>query len=56
MLTPPFAGRGTIAAKFTSRELDDVDGFVAFEAKPRPEDVLMETSDNEVIERTDIID
>ncbi|XP_039442709.1 annulin-like isoform X2 [Culex pipiens pallens] len=56
VLTPPFAGRGTIAAKFTSRELDDVDGFVAFEAKPRPEDVLMETGDNEVIERTDIID
>lgn len=55
-LTPEFAGRATIAAKFTSKELDDVDGFLAFEAQPRPEDVLMETRDNEIIARTDVID
>ncbi|XP_065095331.1 annulin-like isoform X1 [Ochlerotatus camptorhynchus] len=55
-LTPEFAGRATIAAKFTSKELDDVDGFLAFEAKPRPEDVLMETTENAIIARTDVID
>ncbi|XP_055638666.1 annulin-like isoform X2 [Toxorhynchites rutilus septentrionalis] len=55
-LTPMFAGRATIVAKFTSKELDDVDGFLAFEAQPRPEDILMETSKNEIIARTDVID
>jgi len=29
-LTPQFPGRATIAAKFTSKELDDVDGFLNF--------------------------
>lgn len=56
--TPPFSGRGTFAAKFTSKELDDVDGFLAFEMLPRPEDVLVENghrSFNEVISRNDVI-
>lgn len=56
--TPPYSGRGTFAAKFTSKELDDVDGFLAFEMQPRPEDVLTENGNrsyNEVISRTDVI-
>ncbi|XP_055590397.1 annulin-like isoform X2 [Uranotaenia lowii] len=55
-LTPQFVGRASIAAKFTSKELDDVDGFLAYEIDPRPEDIIMETHDNEIIERTDVID
>ncbi|XP_055683515.1 annulin isoform X2 [Lutzomyia longipalpis] len=57
--TPPYAGRGALAAKFTSKELDDVDGFLAFETQPRPEDVLMSNGShprmNEVISRRDVI-
>ncbi|KFB35768.1 hypothetical protein ZHAS_00002672 [Anopheles sinensis] len=55
-MIPPYSGRLTIAAKFTSKELDDVDGFLAFLANPRPEDIIMETEDNEIIARTDVID
>ncbi|XP_058452172.1 annulin isoform X1 [Malaya genurostris] len=55
-MTPPFAGRATIAAKFTSKELDDVDGFLAFEVSPRLEDILMVTTENEIIARTDVLD
>ncbi|XP_050089283.1 annulin-like isoform X1 [Anopheles aquasalis] len=55
-MTPPYSGRLTIAAKFVSKELDDVDGFLAFEAAPRPEDVILETESNEIIARTDVID
>lgn len=29
-LTPPYSGRSTIVAKFSSKELDDVDGFLAY--------------------------
>lgn len=53
---PPWSGRHTIVAKFTSKELDDVDGFLAFEAAPQPEDVIVNGNDrNEVIARTDVI-
>lgn len=55
-ITPPWAGRHTLVAKFDSKELDDVDGFLAFEAQPRPEDVIGNGAhDNEVIRRTDVI-
>ncbi|XP_055541423.1 annulin-like isoform X2 [Wyeomyia smithii] len=55
-LTPEFVGRATIAVKFTSKELDDVDGFLAYEIKPRPEDILMNSTTNEIIARTDVMD
>ncbi|XP_058804914.1 annulin isoform X2 [Phymastichus coffea] len=35
-MTPGFSGRATIAAKFYSRELDDVDGFLNFMVKHKP--------------------
>lgn len=46
--TPPWAGRGSLVAKFVSKELNDVDGHLAFEVKARPEDVIL---DNDVIGR-----
>jgi len=36
-LTPKFSGRSTIAAKFVSKELDDVDGFLALMIEPKKE-------------------
>lgn len=33
-MTPKLEGRSTIVAKFYSKELDDVDGFVNFMVKP----------------------
>lgn len=58
--TPPFAGRAALVAKFSCKELDDVDGFLAYEVQPRPEDVLIESNEinggyNRRIERRDII-
>ncbi|XP_049802797.1 annulin isoform X1 [Schistocerca nitens] len=35
--TPKYDGRATIAAKFTSKELDDVDGFLNFMVEPKKE-------------------
>uniref|UniRef100_A0A1S4H0X3 protein-glutamine gamma-glutamyltransferase n=1 Tax=Anopheles gambiae TaxID=7165 RepID=A0A1S4H0X3_ANOGA len=55
-MTPPYSGRLTLAAKFTSKELDDVDGFLAFLAHPRPEDIITEVEDNVIVARTDVID
>lgn len=36
-LTPPWSGRHTILAKFTSKEMNDVDGFLAFLVQPKKE-------------------
>lgn len=36
-LTPPYSGRHTIAAKFVSKEMNDVDGFLAFMVQPKSE-------------------
>jgi hypothetical protein len=36
-LTPKFSGRSTIVAKFVSKELDDVDGFLNFMIEPKKE-------------------
>ncbi|XP_016981656.2 annulin-like [Drosophila rhopaloa] len=33
--TPPYAGRGTLLAKFTSKELDDVSGYKHYEVEPQ---------------------
>lgn len=55
---PPYSGRGTLIAKFNSKELDDVDGYLHFEIEPRPEDIIMNgngTRTAEVVRRTDVI-
>jgi len=36
-LTPKFPGRSTVVAKFVSKELDDVDGFLNFMTEPKKE-------------------
>ncbi|KAM7354036.1 transglutaminase isoform 1-T1 [Cochliomyia hominivorax] len=57
--TPPYAGRGTLLAKFSSKELDDVDGFTHYEIKPRPEDIInnehRRSSSNIIRRRSDVI-
>lgn len=54
---PPYAGRGTFAAKFFSKELNDVDGFISFEIEPRSSDVYYNGNPRprEYIVRTDVI-
>lgn len=56
---PPYAGRGTLLAKFSSKELDDVDGFMHYEIQPRPEDVInnshRRSGSNIIIRRSDVI-
>lgn len=55
---PPYAGRSTFAARFSSKELDDVDGFLSFEVAPRPEDIIYGTDgrhSNEIIIRRDFV-
>lgn len=54
---PPYAGRGTLAAKFFSKELNDVDGFLSFQIEPRPSDVYMNghTQPRDHIVRTNVI-
>uniref|UniRef100_A0A336LKB0 protein-glutamine gamma-glutamyltransferase n=1 Tax=Culicoides sonorensis TaxID=179676 RepID=A0A336LKB0_CULSO len=54
-IIPPWSGRHTIFAKFDSKELDDVDGFLNFEAAPQPEDVLLPENNHDIIARTDVI-
>ncbi|KAH8353156.1 hypothetical protein KR084_009309, partial [Drosophila pseudotakahashii] len=57
--TPPYAGSGTMVAKFTSKELDDVDGYKHYEIEPRPEDLLQPNGShrrsNIIRRRTDVI-
>lgn len=43
---PPYAGSAKLIAKFTSKEMDDVDGFRVFEIAPRPEDILTTNGTN----------
>lgn len=54
---PPYSGRGSIVAKFFSKELNDVDGFLAFEIEPRPSDIYMHGNNRprSYIVRTDVI-
>ena len=35
-MIPEFSGRATIAAKFYSKEFDDVDGYIHFMVRTRP--------------------
>lgn len=53
---PPYVGSAKLIAKFTSKEMDDVDGFRVFEIAPLPEDVLTPEVLNETIMKTDIIE
>lgn len=53
---PPYVGSAKLVAKFTSKEMDDVDGFRVFEIAPKPDDVLMPEATNDVISRTDVIE
>lgn len=53
---PPYVGSAKLIAKFTSKEMDDVDGFRVFEVAPKPEDVLTPEANNDVIAKTDIIE
>jgi transglutaminase 1 len=43
---PPYVGSAKIIAKFTSKEMDDVDGYRVFEISPRPEDVINDNGAN----------
>lgn len=56
---PPYAGKATFAAKFFSKELDDVDGFLSFDVRARSEDILVSNdhyrSNGEYIIRTNVI-
>ncbi|XP_067624559.1 annulin isoform X2 [Eurosta solidaginis] len=55
---PPYAGLGTILAKFICKELDDVDGYTHYEIEPRPEDIInneTRRSHNIIRRRTDVI-
>lgn len=54
---PPYAGRATFAAKFFSKQLNDCDGFIAFEVMPRPSDVYLNghSLPREYIVRTNIV-
>ncbi|XP_037957829.1 annulin isoform X2 [Teleopsis dalmanni] len=44
---PPYAGRGTLLAKFSSKELDDVDGYIHYEVAPRSEDIISNGASND---------
>ncbi|XP_012159747.1 annulin isoform X1 [Ceratitis capitata] len=55
---PPYAGRGTLLAKFNCKELDDVDGYMHYEIEPRPEDIInngTHRAHNIIRRRTDVI-
>lgn len=54
---PPYSGRATFAAKFFSKQLNDVDGFIAFEVMPRPSDIYSNGNyhPREYIVRTNVI-
>lgn len=53
---PPYVGSAKIVAKFTSKELDDVDGYRVFEIAPKPDDILMPETNNDTIAKTDVIE
>ncbi|KAL7036304.1 hypothetical protein ACKWTF_008773 [Chironomus riparius] len=54
---PSYVGSAKLVAKFTSKEMDDVDGFRVFEVAPKPEDVLMDPIDNDtIISESDIVE
>lgn len=53
---PQYVGSAKLVGKFTSKEMDDVDGFRMFEFAPKPDDILMTETNNDVITRTDVIE
>lgn len=46
---PPYVGSAKLIAKFTSKEIDDVDGFRVFEVAPKPEDILINDNNHDTI-------
>ena len=55
---PPYVGSAKLIAKFSSKELDDVDGFRSFEISPSDDDIIMPNTPNynEIISRNDVIE
>lgn len=53
---PAYVGSAKLIAKFTSKEMDDVDGYRVFEISPKPEDILTPETINETISKTDVIE
>lgn len=53
---PPYVGSAKLVAKFTSKEMDDVDGFRVFEIAPKGDEIIMPEVNNETISRTDVIE
>lgn len=53
---PTYVGSAKLIAKFTSKEMDDVDGFRVFEIAAQPEDVLTPEIINETIEKTVVVE
>ncbi|KFM78740.1 Annulin, partial [Stegodyphus mimosarum] len=47
-ISPKTSGEKNIAAKFWSRELDDVDGYLVIHVKPKPEDDIVKPADNDL--------
>jgi transglutaminase 1 len=46
---PKYVGSAKLVAKFTSKEMDDVDGFRVFEIAPKPDDMLMNENNHDTI-------
>lgn len=53
---PTYVGSAKLLAKFTSKEMDDVDGFRVFEVLPKADDILTPEANNETISRTDVVE
>lgn len=53
---PTYVGSAKLIAKFTSKEMDDVDGFRVFEVLPKADEILMPEANNETVSRTDVVE
>ena len=53
---PPYVGSAKLIAKFTSKEMDDVDGFRVFEIAPKPEDLLTTEVNDVIIAKSEVIE
>uniref|UniRef100_A0A1A9WAJ9 protein-glutamine gamma-glutamyltransferase n=1 Tax=Glossina brevipalpis TaxID=37001 RepID=A0A1A9WAJ9_9MUSC len=54
---PPYAGRASLLAKFSCKELDDVDGYTYYEVNPHPDDIInpYRPTHNIIRRRNDVI-
>ncbi|KAG5680333.1 hypothetical protein PVAND_009844 [Polypedilum vanderplanki] len=46
---PKYVGSAKLVAKFTCKEVDDIDGFRVFEIAPKPDDMLMNENNHDKI-------